>query len=107
MRWHRGDCHLHSRRSHGGELTPAKVIAAARAAGLDFVAVTEHNTTDTYAVWSALAGDDLLVIAGQEATTASTGRFAPSISTGVCAWWRTRTPRTRRGPSCFRSTAST
>ncbi|MFY1698577.1 PHP-associated domain-containing protein [Solwaraspora sp. WMMA2101] len=54
--WYRGNCHLHSVRSTGGELTPAQLTAAARAAGLDFVAVTEHNTTDGYADWVDHAG---------------------------------------------------
>ena len=45
--WYRGDCHVHSVRSHGGELTPGQLAAAARASGLDFIAVTEHNTAGT------------------------------------------------------------
>lgn len=69
MAWYRGDLHVHSARSHGGEMSPARVVAAARDAGLDFIAVTEHNTTDTYAEFAALAGDDLLVIPGREVTT--------------------------------------
>lgn len=68
-RWYRGDFHTHTRRSHAGELTPAELVAAARAAGLDFIAVTEHQTTDTYAEVRALAGDDLLVIPGREVLT--------------------------------------
>ncbi|UQU68581.1 CehA/McbA family metallohydrolase [Couchioplanes caeruleus] len=88
MRWYRGDCHLHSQRSHGGELTPAEVVAAAREAGLDFVAVTEHNTTETYPAWSALAGDDLLVIAGQEATTTTGHWLALGLPPGHVVDWR-------------------
>ena len=41
--WYRGDCHVHSVCSNGGELTPAQLVAGARAAGLDFLATTEHN----------------------------------------------------------------
>jgi hypothetical protein len=67
--WYRGDFHTHTRRSHAGELSPAQLVAAARAAGLDFIAVTEHQTTDTYAEIRALAGDDLLVIPGREVLT--------------------------------------
>lgn len=67
--WYRGDCHLHSARSHGGEMTPEELAAAARASGLDFIAITEHNTADTHGAWGQLAGDDLLVILGQEVTT--------------------------------------
>jgi hypothetical protein len=67
--WYRGDCHVHTARSNGGELTPEEVAAAARASGLDFIAITEHNTADTHGAWGSLAGDDLLVILGQEVTT--------------------------------------
>ncbi|WP_326552307.1 CehA/McbA family metallohydrolase [Micromonospora sp. NBC_01813] len=55
--WYRGDCHLHSTYSHGGELTPAQLAAAARAAGLDFVAATEHNTADAHDEWAGQATD--------------------------------------------------
>jgi hypothetical protein len=68
-RWYRGDCHVHSAASHGGELTPKQLAADARAAGLDFIATTEHNRTDTHGLWSPHAGDDLLVILGQEVVT--------------------------------------
>ena len=68
-RWFRGDFHTHTQRSHGGELTPGQLVAAAREAGLDFIAITEHQTTDTYEAVRALAGDDLLVIPGREVIT--------------------------------------
>jgi len=54
--WYRGDCHLHSARSHGGQLTPGELAAAARASGLDFIAITEHNTADTHGAFGPLAG---------------------------------------------------
>lgn len=60
---------MHSAVSNGGELTPERLAADARAAGLDFLAATEHNTTGTHDVWSRQADDDLLVILGQEVTT--------------------------------------
>lgn len=47
--WYRGDCQVHSARSLGGELTPGQLAAAARGSGLDFIAITEHNTADTQA----------------------------------------------------------
>src|SRR5437868_13351008 len=67
--WYRGDCHVHSQRSHGGELTPEQLAVAAREVGLDFLAITEHNTADTHGAWELLVGDDLLVILGQEIVT--------------------------------------
>lgn len=42
-RWYRGDCHIHSVHSDG-ELTPQQLAVGARAAGLDFIATTDHNT---------------------------------------------------------------
>ncbi|WP_271189414.1 PHP domain-containing protein [Dactylosporangium matsuzakiense] len=66
--WYRGDCHVHSAVSTGADLTPEQVVAEARAAGLDFIAVTEHNTDSTYEHFQAVAGD-LLVLRGQEHTT--------------------------------------
>lgn len=66
MPWFRGDCHIHSILSHGGELTPAQLTVAAHAAGLDFLAVTEHNTPMAYADWAA---EDIMVIPGMEVTT--------------------------------------
>lgn len=42
-RWFKGDLHCHSHHSEA-EGAPADVLAAARAQGLDFVAITEHNT---------------------------------------------------------------
>lgn len=37
--------------------------------GLDFIAVTEHNTAVTHGTWAAVAGNDLLVVLGQEVIT--------------------------------------
>jgi hypothetical protein len=86
--WYRGDCHVHSARSHGAELTPEQLAAAARASGLDFMAITEHNTADTHGAWGRLAGDDLLVILGQEATTQTGHWLALGIRPGQVVEWR-------------------
>lgn len=67
--WLRGDFHVHSTVSDGGEQTPAELAALARELGLHVLAGTEHNTTVTHAAWAAEAGDDLLVLLGQETTT--------------------------------------
>jgi hypothetical protein len=84
--WYRGDCHVHTRRSHGGELT--QVATAAREAGLDFIAVTEHNTADTHGAWGSLAGEDLLVILGQEVVTSTGHWLAIGIDPGQVVDWR-------------------
>lgn len=86
--WYRGDCHVHSARSHGAELTPEQLAAAARASRLDFMAITEHNTADTHGAWRRLAGDDLLVILGQEATTQTGHWLALGIRPGQVVEWR-------------------
>ena len=86
--WYRGDCHVHSASSHGGELTPRQLAAAARASGLDFIATTEHNTAETHGAWGHLAGDDLLVILGQEVTTDTGHWLALGISPGQIVEWR-------------------
>ncbi len=68
MPWYRGDAHVHSVRSSGGELTADQLVSAAIAGGLDFIAITEHRTVDGHGDWTAFA-DELLVILGQEVTT--------------------------------------
>ena len=86
--WYRGDCHVHSARSQGGELTPEQLAAAARASGLDFIAITEHNTAGTHGVWGQLAGDDLLVILGQEVTTRTGHWLALGLGPEQVVEWR-------------------
>lgn len=67
--WYRGDCHVHSTRSVAGELTPEELVRAARGAGLDFIAVTEHNCAAGDGDWARSAGGDLLVVLGEEVVT--------------------------------------
>jgi hypothetical protein len=86
--WYRGDCHVHSVLSRGGELTPGQLAAAARAAGLDFIAITDHNTAGTHGAWGQVAGNDLLVILGQEAVTQTGHWLALGIGPGQVAEWR-------------------
>ena len=88
MRWYRGDCHVHSVASHGGELTPEQLAAGARAAGLDFIATTEHNTAEAHGRWGPYAGEDLLVILGQEATTQTGHWLALGLAPGQLVDWR-------------------
>jgi 3',5'-nucleoside bisphosphate phosphatase len=69
----RADLHIHTCLSPCGELTmsPRAVVERARAAGLDLVAVTDHNTTENAgAVIEAAAGTGLAVLPGIEMTTA-------------------------------------
>ncbi|WP_343040700.1 CehA/McbA family metallohydrolase [Streptomyces typhae] len=86
--WYRGDCHVHSTVSSGGELTPGQLVADGRAAGLDFLAATEHNTSGTHDVWSRQADDDLLVILGQEVVTRTGHWLAVGLPPGHVVDWR-------------------
>ncbi|MFD4556890.1 CehA/McbA family metallohydrolase [Streptomyces sp. NPDC058469] len=86
--WYRGDCHVHSVCSHGGELTPERLAVEARAAGLDFLAATEHNNADTHGTWGRHAGDDLLVVLGQEVTTRTGHWLALGVRPGQVVDWR-------------------
>lgn len=79
-RWWRGDLHMHTGHSDGscksrkGAKVPCPVfksLDAATARGLDFVSVTDHNTTSHFQALRELAPyyDDLLIIPGREITT--------------------------------------
>jgi PHP family Zn ribbon phosphoesterase len=68
----RADLHIHTCLSPCGELamSPRAVVERARAAGLDLVAVTDHNTTrNAVAVAEAAEGTGLAVLPGIEVTT--------------------------------------
>jgi PHP family Zn ribbon phosphoesterase len=69
----RADLHIHTCLSPCGELamSPRAVVERARAAGLDLIAVTDHNTTENAAaVIEAARGTALAVLPGIELTTA-------------------------------------
>ncbi|MEV6602180.1 CehA/McbA family metallohydrolase [Actinoplanes sp. NPDC051346] len=66
--WYRGDMHVHTVHSDG-QGTQEQTAAEARARGLDFFVSTEHNTRSANQTWGRYAGDDLLIIAGEEVTT--------------------------------------
>ncbi|KNB50361.1 phosphoesterase [Streptomyces caatingaensis] len=87
--WYRGDGHLHSVHSDGLR-TPAQIAAAARAAGLDWIVSTEHNTTSAHGAWEGLWGDDLLVLTGEEVTTRNGHVLALGTDPGVFVDWRYR-----------------
>lgn len=66
--WIRGDLHCHSLYSDG-DSWPAEVLAAAAAAGLDFLGVTDHNGVAHHAAYGAGGGALPLVVPGVEVTT--------------------------------------
>lgn len=78
--WYRGDLHMHSGDSDGkckaqsGKSVPCPVyrtVEAAAARGLDFIALTDHNTTAHYNALRELQGafDRMLLVPGREVTT--------------------------------------
>lgn len=78
--WYRGDLHVHTAHSDGacasqsGKRVPCplfKTLETAATRGLDFVAITEHNTTSAHAAMREAAPhfDRLLLIPGREITT--------------------------------------
>ncbi|MBW8812125.1 MAG: CehA/McbA family metallohydrolase [Caulobacterales bacterium] len=80
LAWYRGDLHMHTEHSDGscpsrtGKRTPCplfRTLEAAAARGLDFVAVSDHNTSSHFQDLAELQGyyDDLLLIPGREITT--------------------------------------
>ncbi|MFF7182843.1 CehA/McbA family metallohydrolase [Streptomyces sp. NPDC008121] len=94
--WYRGDCHLHTVYSDGRR-TPAEVAALARAAGLDFLTATEHNTHGGHGAWAGHAGDDLLVLLGEEVTTRNGHVLAVGTDPGTFVDWRYRARENRFG----------
>ncbi|MGA7204991.1 MAG: CehA/McbA family metallohydrolase [Specibacter sp.] len=87
--WYRGDAHLHTVYSDG-KRTPDEVAAGARAAGLDFMISTDHNTPASHGAWGPLAGDDLLILTGEEVTTRNGHYLALGIEPGTWIDWRYR-----------------
>ncbi|MER6912343.1 CehA/McbA family metallohydrolase [Streptomyces sp. NPDC000594] len=94
--WYRGDCHLHSWFSDGRR-TPGEIAALARAAGLDFINSSEHNTHAAHPHWAEHAGDDLLILTGEEITTRNGHVVAVGTDPGTFVDWRYRARENRFG----------
>ena len=94
--WYRGDCHLHSWYSDG-QRTPAEIAALAREAGLDFIHSSDHNTSASHPFWADHAGDDLLVMLGEEITTRNGHVLALGTEPGTFVDWRYRARDNRFG----------
>lgn len=88
-RWVVGDLHSHSEHSDGG-VTVLDAIYRARSAGLDFVAVTDHNTVSQ----NAIRPDDpgILVIPAMELTSFYGHTNFFGLEKPV-ADWRCRSPK--------------
>jgi hypothetical protein len=85
--WYRGDLHTHTVHSDG-DWDVAGLVEAARAHGLDFVALTDHNTVTGLPEMDRASSADLLTIAGVELTTF----WGHALCLGTRRWvdWRTR-----------------
>lgn len=64
--WYRGDFHVHSTASDG-RYTVAELPGVVRADGLDFITITDHNTTSAWP--GLLDASEVLVLPGMEVTT--------------------------------------
>lgn len=87
--WYRGDCHLHTVHSDG-KRTLEQLAALARAAGLDFINSSDHNTSSAHPLLGPLAGDDLLILTGEEVTTRNGHYLAIGMDGGQWIDWRYR-----------------
>lgn len=77
----RADPHCHTFASDG-MVTPAQLVEAARAAHLDLIAVTDHDTMDSVKETQARGEQaGIAVIAGQEVTT------RPPAQTHILGWF--------------------
>lgn len=67
-RWYKGDLHTHTYFSDArGSM--GDIVAAARARGLDYLSVTDHNTTGHHAAAREASSAALVVVPGEEITT--------------------------------------
>jgi hypothetical protein len=66
--WLCGELHCHTWHSDG-QVSPADLVALARARGLDFLAISDHNTTAAHRELADLADPGLILIPAIEVTT--------------------------------------
>ena len=90
--WYLGDLHAHTVHSDGAWQV-IDLVAAARTRGLDFVTLTDHNTTGGLPEMAHCGGAGLLTMGGQELTT----YWGHALCLGSHAWhdWRRLT---KEGP---------
>ena len=79
------DLHTHSSVSDGTE-TPAELMRTARAAGLDVVALTDHDTTDGWAAARDARPEGLTVVPGMELSCRWFPDDQPPISVHLLAY---------------------
>jgi predicted metal-dependent phosphoesterase TrpH len=79
------DLHTHSSVSDGTE-SPAELVATAAAAGLDVVALTDHDTTAGWAAAAAARPAGLTVVPGMELSCAWTAVEGPPVAVHLLAY---------------------
>lgn len=86
--WYRGDLHSHTNHSDADDRSVAQLVQTAHDYGLDFIFLTDHNTTSGLAEVGALAGPDLYTAGGLELTTF----WGHALCLGARTWvdWRLR-----------------
>ncbi len=86
--WYRGDLHTHTIHSDAEGVAVADLLAMARRAGLDFIFLTDHNTTAGHAEIDAAAEEGFLPAVGLELTTF----WGHAVCLGTRQWvdWRIR-----------------
>ena len=87
MRTLRADLHVHTALSPcgGDEMSPPAIVDAALAAGLDMIAVCDHNAAGNAGAVGEAAGARLAVIAGMEITTVEEAHVVGLFPTAAAA----------------------
>ena len=80
--WYRGDFHAHTNFSDG-YYAPPQLVDVAKSEGLDFVAVTDHNTIEPFSQFGAEL--DMLIVPGVEVTLKE-GHFNAFGMEGLLEW---------------------
>lgn len=65
----RADLHVHSRHSHDSSSDPTRIVKSARDAGLDAIAVTDHDTVEGSLETLEVDHSGLLVVPGVEVSS--------------------------------------
>ena len=92
--WYRGDLHAHTPESSdawrsGSALGPREWAEVCREIGLDFLALTDHNVISQNLAIAEAAGEDVLLMAGEEMTNWFHGHATVSgIAPGEWFDWR-------------------
>lgn len=96
-RWWRGDLHMHTVHSDGN-WTIGELISSARNSGLDFIAITDHNTASHHEEINRLSKglQQPLVLRGEEITTYGGHTNAWGLPTGTWIDFRTHPGDTAR-----------